>query len=266
MNRNKHKIRRISLLVLLLAAPLLQVFAGAPEKGLSAADFLRQVAIVSIILAFVGLLFVEFKLKASISRSAYKWLLFLGLFIFPLIAMIGATSTLMEETTTVASCASCHNMHAFVHDLGDPESASLAARHYKNRYIPENQCYSCHTGYGIHGTLESKRDGFRHWLMYVTNTWEEPVTFKGSYQNSNCTDCHAGTPKFLKVNSHEALKDKLKSNEVSCTSCHGPVHPTPMERDKVLQKKASIWQKEDQGKLQAVQEYVKEIAGRSSEN
>lgn len=254
-----------SFLIILAILFTLPVMGAAPEQGINAATLLRQLAMVTIVLAFVGLIVVEFVLKRKISRSTYKWSLFLGLFMFPLIALIGATTTLMDETTTVASCASCHNMHPFVNDLGDPESATLAARHYRNRYIPENQCYHCHTSYGVHGTFESKRDGFRHWLLYVTNTWQEPITFKGSYPNSNCLDCHAGTPKYNQVRSHDALKEKFRTNEVSCASCHGPVHPTPAERgDTSPRRRAGVWFFEDEEKLKAVLEFVIEMDRQAS--
>lgn len=205
---------------------------GYPEdKGITAAGLLQQLGIIATIIALVGLITTEFFLKKRIRRSSYKWILFMGLFMLPVIAMLSSFTVMMAETQTVQSCASCHIMQPFVTDLMDPDSPTLAARHYKNKWIADDQCYHCHTSYGIHGTAESKRDGFRHWLMYVTDTWPEPITFKGSYPNQNCTSCHGETAKFRAVDSHQALREKLTANEVSCASCHGPVHPTPSERN-----------------------------------
>jgi cytochrome c nitrite reductase small subunit len=206
-------------------------FCADTGKGITAAELLRQVGIVVIIAALVGLVAVEFFYKKKLDRSAYKWLLFLGLLVLPLMSMLSATTTLMEETKSVASCASCHLMHPFVNDMHNPHSASLASRHFRNKWIAEDQCYHCHTSYGIHGTLEGKRDGFRHWLLYVTNTWKEPISFKGSYPNSNCLACHGDAPKFRQVQSHQALRESLLTNQTSCATCHGPVHPTPLERN-----------------------------------
>jgi cytochrome c nitrite reductase small subunit len=220
----------------ILAGTGVPLLADAPEKGVSTAELMRESGIVAIILALLGIILVEFVFKHKISRSLYKWILFTGLFILPVFAMVSAFTTLMEETKTVASCASCHVMHPFVYDMFDQESPNLAARHYKNKWIPDNQCYHCHTSYGIHGTLEAKRDGFRHWLMYVTETWPDPITFKGSYPNQNCYACHFDTPKFDAVQSHLSLKDKLMNDEVSCSSCHGPVHPTPAERPGIMKR------------------------------
>jgi cytochrome c nitrite reductase small subunit len=259
--REKFMFKSILIIIILLISQNIS-YAGGSEEGITAADLMRQLAIICVILAIAGLLFIEFYYKRKISRSAYKWLLFLGLFMFPLIAMIGTFTTLMSETTTVASCASCHNMHPFVSDLQNEQSATLAARHFKNRWIPVNQCYHCHTTYGIHGTLESKRDGFRHWLLYVTNSWQEPITFKGSYPNSNCYACHSGTPKFDAVESHISLSAKLRDDEVSCSSCHGPVHPTPLERGTSPRLSSGQWQFEDPDHLQAVSTYLNEIASK----
>jgi len=222
-----------AMVLFLLLASYIELWADVPGKGISVAEFLRQAGTISVFIALAGILLVEFVYKNRISGSAYKWTLFIGLFILPLFAMISTFSTVMEDTKTVESCASCHVMDPFVGDMFDEQSPNLAARHYKNRWIADNQCYQCHTSYGIHGTLEGKRDGFRHWLMYVTETWPEPIVFKGSYPNQNCNSCHYDTPRFNEIESHITIKDRLLNDEVSCASCHGPVHPTPEERPQI---------------------------------
>jgi cytochrome c nitrite reductase small subunit len=78
--------------------------------------------------------------------------------------------------------------------------------------------------------VEAKRDGFRHWLLYVTRSWEEPITFKGSYPNSNCLDCHAPSPAFQAVQSHRSLADELRADEMACFTCHALPHPARPER------------------------------------
>jgi hypothetical protein len=121
-------------------------------------------------------------------------------------------------------------MEPFVDDMYDPESSSLAARHYRNRWISDEQCHHCHTSYGAQGTLAGKRDGFRHWLLYVTGTYQEPMEYSGSYPNSNCLECHEETTPLVEGKSHQALMDDLLANRVQCATCHGPPHPTPDER------------------------------------
>lgn len=207
--------------------------APTTEKGMSVGEIMRWAGVLSVITAIFILLFVEFIYRDRINRMNYRMLLIISLFVLPVIIGLGTSATVLETTKTVESCGSCHVMDPFVNDLQDPGSTTLAARHYKNKWIADYQCYTCHTTYGAHGTLAGKRDGFRHWLLFVTQTWDEPISYSGSYPNMNCTACHAGTTSFQEVPSHRALSSKLRANEVSCTSCHGPAHPTPNERDDV---------------------------------
>jgi nitrate/TMAO reductase-like tetraheme cytochrome c subunit len=185
---------------------------------------------VAIVVGVVGLLVVEFGLRRRLPRSTYRWLLLLGLLVIPAFALLGSTGSMFEEMKTVESCNSCHVMNLFVDDMKDPGSASLAARHFRTGAIPAKQCYACHTGYGIFGTMEAKRDGFRHWLLYTTRTWEEPITFKGAYPNANCLGCHATMPAFRGVDSHRALREPLARDEMGCYTCHGLPHPPRPQR------------------------------------
>lgn len=208
----------------------LQNVAPEPPHGATLGGTLQVIALLAIGVGIVGLVLVEFYWKNRLARATYRWLLLIGLLVLPAFALIGATGSMFEEMTTVEACNSCHVMNLFVDDMHDVESASLAARHFRSGAIPAKQCYSCHTGYGIFGTMEAKRDGFRHWLLYVTRTWEEPITFKGSYPNSNCLSCHATSPTFRAVESHRALQEPLARDEMGCFSCHGLPHPPRPER------------------------------------
>ncbi len=210
-----------------------QAISPSVEQGISVGELMRIAGILAVVAALIILIMIEFVYKDRVNRMNYRLLLIISLFVLPVIVGLGTSATVLETTKTVQSCGTCHVMDPFVNDLYDPESTSLAARHYKNQWISEYQCYTCHTTYGAHGTFEGKRDGFRHWLLFVTQTWEDPITYAGSYPNMNCTACHGGTPAYQEVPSHIALRDKFRTDEVSCTSCHGPAHPTPKERDDV---------------------------------
>jgi len=212
-----------------------QETSGSDKKGVTVGQIMRGAGIVAVVLAVIILLCIEFFYKHQVKQRNYRLLLVICLLVMPIIVGMGATATVLETTKTVQSCNSCHVMHPFVNDLKSPESTTLAARHFKNKWIPKNQCYTCHTTYGAHGTLEGKRDGFRHWLLYVTETWQEPIQYSGTYPNSNCINCHGGTKKFVTVESHQALFKKLKNDEVNCTDCHGPTHPLPDERKKLTE-------------------------------
>jgi len=204
--------------------------APAAEKGVTVGEFMRSMGIASVALAVIILICIEFIFKNRIRQNNYRLLLIISLFVLPVLITMSASTTVMETTKSVQSCNTCHIMEPFVTDLSDPDSPTLAARHFKNKWIPQFQCYTCHTTYGAHGTLEGKRDGFRHWLLYVTGTWDEPIRYSGSYPNQNCVACHGGTENFTLVESHISLSKELSTDRVSCTSCHGPAHPVPGER------------------------------------
>jgi nitrate/TMAO reductase-like tetraheme cytochrome c subunit len=199
--------------------------APEPPHGATLGGTLGVLAGVAIVLAVVGLVLVEFVLKRRLTRGTYRWTLLLGLFVLPGAALLGTTGHMFEQMKTVPACGSCHVMDPFIADMRDPRSATLSARHFRSGAIPDKQCYACHTGYGIFGTMESKRDGFRHWLLYVTDTWGEPITYKGTYPNANCLGCHAAGPAFTAVESHRALREQLMKDEVNCFTCHGLPHP-----------------------------------------
>ena len=207
---------------------------GAEGGPVTFGTFFRTLAIGAAAVAIVALVLVQFVFHDRFHRTTRHWILMVLLLVFPLLSVLGTMETVMSETKTVNSCNTCHVMEPFVNDLKDPNSPTLAARHYKNKWIPKQQCYQCHTTYGVHGTLAAKRDGFRHWLLYVTGTYDEPIEYSGSYPNANCTNCHAGTDQFKSVDSHSALRPLLASDQVSCTSCHGPPHPAPPDRPRAL--------------------------------
>ncbi len=214
---------------------------ASADAGFTVGELMRWAGMISIIAALLILLYIEFFNRHKMNRLSYRSLMIVSMFALPVVVVLSTGTTVLETTKTVQSCASCHVMDPFVNDLYDSNSNTLAAQHYKNGWISEYQCYTCHTTYGAHGTFEGKRDGFRHWLLFVTNTWEDPISFAGSYPNQNCASCHAGTPKYNAVPSHAALSDRMRADEVSCTSCHGPAHPTPAERDDVPDRPADAF-------------------------
>jgi cytochrome c nitrite reductase small subunit len=207
------------------AWPLWAMAAPEPPHGATLGGALEVVALGCIGAAVLGLVLVEFVFKSRMARSTYRWTLLLGLFVLPGVALLGTTGHMFESMKTVEACHSCHVMNPFVEDMHDARSATLAARHFRSGAIPDKQCYACHTGYGIFGTVEAKRDGLRHWLLYVTDTWKEPITYKGTYPNANCLACHATAPTFTRVDSHKALRTQLANDEMSCFTCHGLPHP-----------------------------------------
>jgi hypothetical protein len=124
----------------------------------------------------------------------------------------------------------CHVMTPMVTDMHEPGSQTLAARHFRNGWIPKDQCYQCHSDYGLAGDLAAKAEGYRHLARYTTRTHTEPIKYRGVFPNDNCLKCHDGTPKFGAVDSHTTVRARLDDNSLSCLNCHGRAHPTREQR------------------------------------
>jgi hypothetical protein len=154
----------------------------------------------------------------------------LALIVLPAGAVFLANYHTFEGTHEVKGCASCHVMLPMVNDMRDPASKTLAAVHYKNKWIAESQCYHCHSDYGLGGDLEAKLTGFRHLARYTTRTYEEPIVSRIKFSNKNCDQCHAGTPKYLAAAPHQDAAKELASNEITCMECHDAPHPTAAQR------------------------------------
>ena len=131
----------------------------------------------------------------------------------------------LESSATVAACGSCHVMTPYVQDLKDVKSETLAATHYKNRFILTNQCYECHSDYGLAGTITAKLAGVGHVLRYTTGRYTLPIKIVKPYPNSGCLECHGESQRFLNSPSKQDILPDLMSGKISCLDCHGPAHP-----------------------------------------
>ncbi|MCG8389697.1 MAG: hypothetical protein MJA30_29360 [Cytophagales bacterium] len=176
-----------------------------------------------------GLLFWIFK-KGKDLLPNVKRMAFAALIVCPVLLGLLGNFYVFDHSKTTQSCSSCHVMKPMVNDMQDPESMTLAARHFKNNWISENECYSCHTDYGLNGTFKAKLDGYRHLMRYITSTYEEPIISGHAFSNANCNSCHSGTESFESVDVHQPLLASFSSNEVSCLNCHGRAHPTRLQR------------------------------------
>jgi Nitrate/TMAO reductases, membrane-bound tetraheme cytochrome c subunit len=164
------------------------------------------------------------------SVAFYKLLALGGLVVAPAAAMALANYHTFEGTHEVRACNGCHVMRPMVVDLLEPGSDTLAARHTKNKWIPENQCYGCHSDYGLSGSLAAKMEGYRHLVRYTTGFYREPIIYRGHFDNANCLKCHAGTVAFESRISHRDVRQRLADSNMSCTNCHGWAHPTRAAR------------------------------------
>lgn len=184
------------------------------------ARFLTGILIVAIGLVLYSLV----RYRGRIAGPVSWGLLIAGVLILPSISLLFGTLLVFERAERVEFCASCHlTMRPYVEDMKNLQSASLAAIHYKNRFIPSNQCYDCHTSYGMFGTVEAKMDGVLDVYKYYTRTFRLPIKMRRPYPNNDCLKCHAESAKF--AGSHQEFKEELFAGKSTCMQCHGESNP-----------------------------------------
>jgi len=182
----------------------------------------------------LGLIFALFNLVLllviwrSIGRggvtTASKALLFGAILVLPIVVVFLATAHGLEQSMRTEACGHCHIMKGHLDDLRNPKSDTLAAVHFKNRYITEYQCYTCHSDYGMGGTVRAKIEGLGHTIRNLTGHYELPLKIAHPYQNVRCLSCHAGATRFLAKHEKEQIP-RLMTGKDSCLDCHGPAHP-----------------------------------------
>ncbi len=189
-------------------------------------DWVRGFGIAFAILNLVLLFFAWRSLRAgAVTPTARGWL-FVSVALVPMMIAFMAFAHGLEGSATVASCGSCHVMTPFVEDLRNVKSDTLAATHFKNRYIQQNQCYTCHSNYGLAGTATAKLAGLGHVWRYTMGLYTLPIKIAQPYSNVRCLGCHGASQKFLTSPGHPKEEIPiLMTDKTSCLDCHGPAHP-----------------------------------------
>lgn len=151
-----------------------------------------------------------------------KIVLFFVILVVPgLLAAVTAEVSFSRAQTT-EFCGSCHVMTPWHDNVTNPESDSLAAEHFKRRWIQKDQCYTCHSDYGFLGTIEAKVGGMHHVAAYY---FGEPgrIELYKEFPNANCLKCHAESKGFLEDSNHEPIEDLLAGKD-RCVECHENLH------------------------------------------
>jgi cytochrome c nitrite reductase small subunit len=170
--------------------------------------------------------------RHRLQEASSKWMLFIGICLLPMPVMFLSTAVGLERSKRVEFCMSCHVMQPFIADLKDPDSKTLAAVHYKNRYIQREHCYRCHTDYGILGTMEAKKAGLGHVWKAGTGSYKLPIRMSKPYEFAICLDCHAESAKFNKEAAHDGVVKETRDRKSKCLDCHELAHPAPDTRSK----------------------------------
>ncbi len=146
----------------------------------------------------------------------------------PALVSAGTVGTVVERSDDVAFCGSCHTMSAWIDDMTDPQSDSLAAAHFNNRWIADSQCYSCHAGPGVNGFIAAKIRGLRHsYVYYLGDPDGEEIALYEAFPNENCLGCHAQARGYRTEAAHDLFGEEILTGATSCmdSDCHGSVHP-----------------------------------------
>ena len=207
--------------------------AAASDRGVplphgwigTTSQWVQGFGVAFVVLNVILLLLAWRRLRAADAPSnMWGWLL-VAVGLVPIMVAFMTFAHGLESTTTVAACGSCHVMTPFVRDLQDVKSDTLAATHFKNRFIRESQCYTCHSDYGLGGTLKAKFAGLGHVWRYTSGLYEVPIKIAQPYPNVRCLGCHGESQRFLNSATMKPILSQLISGETSCLTCHGPAHP-----------------------------------------
>jgi len=195
------------------------LFAG--PAGAHSIPWLEVIPIILGVPAF-GLLLIGLirgKLPPSLAGAAL---------VLPIAAYGVACLYMLEDSKKTTFCGSCHIMTPLLNSLGSNDG-SLASTHYTRGRVPHDEaCFTCHSGYGIWGTMGAKMAGVMHMVRTVTGRYELPLRVNGTFDIDSCLGCHAYASSFRAVEAHQdpELQKMLVSRQMSCTgSCHPAAHP-----------------------------------------
>jgi nitrate/TMAO reductase-like tetraheme cytochrome c subunit len=208
----------------------LAVYSRPPHAF--AQPWARTIGLSMVVLAAVLIIYPLVFRRQQLHEANSKWLLFLGICLFPAPVMFLSTAVGLEQSKNVQFCMSCHVMKPFTDDLMNPASKTLAAIHFKNRYIQREQCYRCHTDYGILGTMDAKMQGLGHIWKAGTGSYTLPIKMTKPYNFGICLDCHADSAKFNKQPAHDGVLKEFAAGKANCLECHDSPHPPPETRSK----------------------------------
>lgn len=125
----------------------------------------------------------------------------------------------------VSFCASCHTMTPWIEDLKNPKSRSLASIHYRNRFIPHDQCYTCHVDYDFVGPIDAKLKSVRDVaIYYIGNAKPQDIKLSKPFPNGNCLHCHVHSSLFTQTAPHRAEMAQIVADQIKCAACHRPIH------------------------------------------
>ena len=137
-----------------------------------------------------------------------KIALFFVIMVVPGLLSLVTTQLAFSRASSVEFCGSCHTMTPWFQNVTDPESDSLAAEHFKRRWIQHEQCFTCHSNYSFLGPMEAKIKGVRHVAAFYASKTAKP----GAAKNKD-------TIRLGERIWRGGIADKAVP---ACAGCHGP--------------------------------------------
>lgn len=175
----------------------------------------------------IVLIIVVITVRGVMITRAGKLLAFIAMFVFPGAAVFFGTTEHMERSKQTSFCLSCHIMKPYGKSLTLDDQSHIPAAHFENSRIPrDHACYTCHTNYTIYGTAKDKFRGLRHAYKYYIGRPANPIKLYEPFNNRECLHCHSGARSFEEQAAHsdpDTMK-QIKSNELSCLTCHTTIH------------------------------------------
>ena len=154
-----------------------------------------------------------------------RLLLLIVLGVAPVLLGLATFALSFQRAEHVSFCADCHTMTPWVDDLHNPKSKSLAAMHFSNRWILNDQCYTCHADYGFMGPIMTKLGSLgRVATYYGFIKMPKQIKLLKPFPNANCLQCHGPAENFRTNPAHAAVMKPLLANQLSCVTCHQPIH------------------------------------------
>lgn len=182
--------------------------------------FLVGLLVAGLLLAVYSLL----RYRGRIAGPVSWGVLASAVLLLPAVSVAFGMVLVFQRAEQVEFCASCHlAMQRYADDMYNHASNSLAAVHYKNRYIPRNQCYNCHTSFGLFGTVQAKVAGVIDVHKYYAKTFKHPLNMREPYSNTECLKCHAEAVRWSK--NHAGSRADIFAGKAKCMGCHGTEYP-----------------------------------------
>lgn len=180
--------------------------------------------LIGISIAFILLVAIR---PSLIARREGKVLGLLAFIVLPVVAASIGASEHLENSKQTQFCLSCHIMEPWGKSLYVDDPSYIPAAHFQNhRIAPDVACYTCHSDYGMYGTLRTKLEGMHHVYVEYLGHPMNPIHLYHPYENAQCLHCHLGARSFEADPLHIAIMGDLKSEKLSCISsgCHDTIH------------------------------------------